>query len=455
MELNRIQKNRIALVLVLALLLSVCLPTDAVSILRGGKPTVKTSYAKTKATATPKATKKAKTTATPKATKKAKTTATPKATKKAKATATPKATKKPKATVTPKATKKPKATATPKATKKPKATATPKVIKLSKSKLSVNVGKTGKISMKNSSKDVIWSIEVSGTSYAKIKSQTSKTVTIKGLKKGKASIIGTVDSKSYVCQVSVSKAVATPTPKPTKKPKATATPKPTKKPKATATPKPTQKPKATATPKATTKPKATATPKATTKPKYTIAPDVTIRPDAVSIGHASINERGTVYDSIYGDQTGREVYIREWYDKDWNKLVRCKNADIANGIAKAMEQACKNNNIGYAQDTRDTAFNEAKNVKWKLNKIENPCNADCSSLVRICVNAAFYALNKTTPLSLANSFYTGNMASELAKLDDFKVYTSDKYVKSDKNLKRGDILVKEGSHTVVVLKDSP
>lgn len=47
------------------------------------------------------------------------------------------------------------------------------------------------------------------------------------------------------------------------------------------------------------------------------------------------------------------------------------------------------------------------------------------------------------------------MASELAKLDDFKVYTSDKYVKSDKNLKRGDILVKEGSHTVVVLKDSP
>ncbi|MCR4605004.1 MAG: hypothetical protein K5639_03295, partial [Eubacterium sp.] len=375
---NRIWKNRISICLILALLVSVCLPCDVTKTFIGKNSSKGVAYAKTKT----------------------------------KATATPKPTKKP--TATPKVTKKP--TATP--------TAAPKV-KLSKTKLSVTIGKTGKISMKNTKKNVMWSIEASGTSYASIKSYTKNTVTVKGLKKGKASLIGTVGNKSYICSVSVKKYV----PKPTMIPAISASPKPTKIPAATATSKPTTKPTSSS------RPKASATP---VSPKYTIAPDVTIRPDKVSIGHASINERGTVCGSIAGDQTGREVYIREWYEKGWNKLVRAKNSDIANGIAKAMEQACKNNNIGYAQDTRDTCFREAEKVNWKINKIKTLCNADCSSLVRVCVNAAFYALEKKTPLQLSDSFYTGNMASKLKKLGEFKVYTADKYVKSDKNLKRGD-----------------
>ena len=176
----------------------------------------------------------------------------------------------------------------------------------------------------------------------------------------------------------------------------------------------------------------------------------------VSIGHASINENAGIKNGIPGDQTGREVYVKAWYVNGWNKMIRCNDEKVADLIATAMEQACANDNIGYAQDKRDTCFIEAEKVGWVLKKIKVPCEADCSSLVRVCVNCAYYAYNKTLPFANHNdTFYTGNMASELKKTGLFTVYKSSKYLDSSKYLKRGDILVAEGHHTVVVLKDSP
>ncbi|MBO4395813.1 MAG: hypothetical protein J5819_05650 [Eubacterium sp.] len=408
-------------------------------------------------------------------------------------------------------------------------------VELSKKTLKLKVGQSKKISMENCDEVVKWSIDSTGKKFAKILKSTDTTVSLQGLKKGKATLTGNIGNKNYTCVVSVKKAttVATPTAspastaKPTKTPKPTATPtstaKPTKTPKPTATPtatvKPTKTPKPTATPTATVKPtktpKPTATPTATAKPTktpkptatptaspaptktpkptatvvptakptetpvivnldpsaspaptsapgasaeptYTMAPDVVISPDAVVIGHASINERGTIKNGIEGDQTGREVYIREWYNRNWNKMIRCTDPEVAELIAQAMEQACKNDNIGYAQDKRNTSFLEAAKVGWVIKNIKNACDADCSSLVRVCVNAAYFAFNGTLPFpNVDSTFYTGNMASELEKTGLFAVHAESKYVNSSKYLKRGDILVAEGSHTVIVLKDSP
>ena len=84
------------------------------------------------------------------------------------------------------------------------------------------------------------------------------------------------------------------------------------------------------------------------------------------------------------------------------------------------------------------------------------CDADCSSLVRVCVNAAYYAYKKVLPLpNINDTFYTGNMTKELEKTGLFVVHAEKKYLTSPDYLKRGDILVAEGSHTVIVLKDSP
>ena len=388
--------------------------------------------------------------------------------KEAAATAKPTATTKAKATATPKATAK--ATTKPKATATPKATA--KVVALSKTKVSMYVGKTKKITMNNTTKKVKWSLDTTGKKYASIKKTTDTTVKLAGVKKGKATLTGVIGKKVYTCAVTVKLS----TPVPTAKPKATATPKATTKPKATATPKATTKPKATATPKATTKPKATATPKttatpkatATTKPKttatpkesqtptYTVAPIPSFEPDAVTIGHASINEKGTARGGVAGDQTGKEVCIREWYNKGWNKMVRCKDEQVANKIARAMENACANNNIGYCQDKRNTSFTQAAKVNWVIKNIATPCDADCSSLVRVCVNAGYYKFDKFLPFpDVGDTFYTGNMAMMLEKTGLFEIHGEAKYLKTNSYLKRGDILIAEGSHTVIVLKDSP
>lgn len=166
---------------------------------------------------------------------------------------------------------------------------------------------------------------------------------------------------------------------------------------------------------------------------------------AVKIGHASIDENGKARGGAAGDQTGREVCTRDWYSKNWNKVIRAKNSKIAEKIAKAMEAACANNNIGYDQNQRTTLFVQAQAKKWDISKITTKCETDCSALVAVCVNAA--------GVSVSKDIYTGNEAKALKATGKFDILTDSKYLTTDKNLKRGDILLNEGSHTAVVLSN--
>ena len=166
---------------------------------------------------------------------------------------------------------------------------------------------------------------------------------------------------------------------------------------------------------------------------------------SVMIGHASIDENGKARGGVAGDQTKREVCTRTWYDKGWNKVIRAKNNNIAKKIAKAMESACANDNIGYDQNQRTTLFVQAQSKNWDISKITTKCETDCSALVAVCVNAS--------GVSVSKDIYTGNEANALKKTGKFEVLTDSKYLTTDKNLKRGDILLKEGSHTAIVLTD--
>ena len=163
---------------------------------------------------------------------------------------------------------------------------------------------------------------------------------------------------------------------------------------------------------------------------------------AVYIGHASIDERGKAKGGAAGDQTLKEVYKRTWYSKPWHTVFRPKSATVAEKIAKAMEQACANDKIGYDQNQRTTLFTQAKAVNWDLSKITTACECDCSSLVAVCVNAAGIAVSK--------DIYTGNEKTALANTGAFTVLTDSKYISKSDNLKRGDILLGSG-HTAIVL----
>ena len=163
---------------------------------------------------------------------------------------------------------------------------------------------------------------------------------------------------------------------------------------------------------------------------------------ATKIGHASIDENGHARGGTAGDQTGREVCTRDWYNKPWIAVIRPNDAKVAEKIAKAMEQACANNNIGYDQNQRTTLYTQAKAKNWDLSKITTKCETDCSALVAVCVNAAGVAVSK--------DIYTGNEKQALLNTGKFKALTDKKYISSGEYLKRGDIILGSG-HTAIVL----
>lgn len=165
---------------------------------------------------------------------------------------------------------------------------------------------------------------------------------------------------------------------------------------------------------------------------------------SVKIGHACIDERGKAHSGAAGDQTKKEVYTRAWYKKPWHTVFRPISSTVAEKIAKAMEQACANDKIGYDQYQRTTLFTKAKAKKWDISKITEKCETDCSALVAVCCNAAGVTVSK--------DMYTGNEKAVLKGTGKFTVYTDAKYVDSSDNLKRGDILLGKG-HTAIVLSN--
>lgn len=168
---------------------------------------------------------------------------------------------------------------------------------------------------------------------------------------------------------------------------------------------------------------------------------------AVRIAHASISENGNAgWDgkAKAGDQTGREVCTRDWYNKPWKAVIRPNDAAVAEKIAKAAEQGAANNKIGYDQSQRTTLYNQAKAHGWDLSKITEACETDCSAFVAVCVNAAGIAVSK--------DIYTGNELTALKNTGKFTVYTDSAHVAKSENLKRGDILLGDG-HTAMVISN--
>lgn len=166
---------------------------------------------------------------------------------------------------------------------------------------------------------------------------------------------------------------------------------------------------------------------------------------AVKIGHASIDENGKGRGGKAGDQTGREVYTRDWYNKPWNKVIRANDSEVAEKMAKAMEAACANDNIGYDMNERTTLFTEAKKHNFDISKVNVKCETDCSALIAVCANAAGIKISK--------DIWTGNEADAFDNTKKFEVLEESKYLTSDKYLKRGDILLNEAHHTAMVLSN--
>lgn len=170
---------------------------------------------------------------------------------------------------------------------------------------------------------------------------------------------------------------------------------------------------------------------------------------AILIGHASIDENGKVRGGKAGDQTKKEVCTRKWYNKNWDYVLRCKDPEKSEKMAVACEQGCSNDNIGYDQNQRNTLNTQAKKVGYNLSKIIVPCETDCSAFMAVCAQAAGINI----PYNSGNAPTTSTIKNAFLSTGEFEILTDFKYLISDNYLKRGDILVKVGNHTVMVLEN--
>ena len=159
----------------------------------------------------------------------------------------------------------------------------------------------------------------------------------------------------------------------------------------------------------------------------------------VVVGSARIDERGNANWGKAGDQNSREVATEPYYKHrlGWY-MLRPKEAAVARKIGLAMVEACLNNNIGYDQSERYGVINCLKKY-GRIAKINEPTEADCSSLVRACCIQAGIQVGDF------------NTASEVAVLEKTGAFQKAVIVTNDTKLCQGDILVtRSKGHTVIV-----
>lgn len=118
-------------------------------------------------------------------------------------------------------------------------------------------------------------------------------------------------------------------------------------------------------------------------------------------------------------------------------------------MAQACEAAAANDNIGYNQAKRNDLNTQARLVLYDLARIKTPTSCDCSSLMTVCAQAAGIAV----PYTSGNAPTTRTMRYAFKATGMFDVLTESAYLTTDAYLKRGDILVSEGRHTVMVLEN--
>ena len=166
---------------------------------------------------------------------------------------------------------------------------------------------------------------------------------------------------------------------------------------------------------------------------------------AVKIGHAVMDENGKAgYEGEKaGDQTGKEICTRKWYDNGWNVYLECTSESLAKKAAKIMEQICNDSSYGYSQPRRWFGYKSIVKNGGDISKGSG--GFDCSSLVIAC-----YVL---AGLNMAADGYTGNMRKKLLATGKFRLYQDDKHLRNDKLAKVGGIYLKEGSHVVMALED--
>ena len=167
------------------------------------------------------------------------------------------------------------------------------------------------------------------------------------------------------------------------------------------------------------------------------------------ISNSGSDEHGNYKGGQAGDQTGREWYIRDWYNRPWNCVLRHPNEEVRKCLATLAVKAANNDRIGYDQSQRDTYKEALKEAGWDPEAIDRNVESDCSAGVIANIIATGYILG-IAGLQRFGATYTGNMRAE-ARNRGFDVLTDAKYLTSSEYLMAGDIPLNDQHHVCTVV----
>ena len=179
------------------------------------------------------------------------------------------------------------------------------------------------------------------------------------------------------------------------------------------------------------------------------APCVTTVTTPVKISNSGSDERGKYSGGKAGDQTGHEWYVRDWYNRPWNCVLRHPNAEVRRCLATLAVKAANNDHIGYDQSQRESYKKALMEAGWDPEAIKRDVESDCSAGVIANIIAAGHIIG-IAGLQRFGATYTGNMRAEAAKRG-FKVLTDQKYTGRGDYLLAGDILLNDQHHTCTVV----
>jgi len=166
-----------------------------------------------------------------------------------------------------------------------------------------------------------------------------------------------------------------------------------------------------------------------------------------SCNHDEAGRLGWEGKSKAGDQTGSEVALvpyNTWPSTVWKAVYRAIDPEVAWRIGQAGIQMCRNPHVGYDQSQRLTFYDQMM-ITGNIDKIVVDCETDCSAGTSADIIIAGYS-------NFPNSLRTAQWDAYMQKDGRFECLYDEKYTRSDKYLRIGDILLKDG-HVVICVSD--
>lgn len=163
------------------------------------------------------------------------------------------------------------------------------------------------------------------------------------------------------------------------------------------------------------------------------------------IVEAYSDENGKARGGQRGDQSGKEIRIREWYERDggWSVYIECTDPLLAEAAAYNAQLIAEDGSFGYNQDDRWSGYDEIISG-GSIDEAEAG-DFDCSSL---CIAAYILA-----GLDMKPEGYTGNIERLFLETGRFKSYNDAAHLNSSNLAKIGGMYLEPKKHVLMMLED--